>query len=213
MAKKRPKSIVPAERIEQSILLVRGHKVLLDADLAQLYGVATKALLRAMRRNIQRFPDDFMFQLTRQEWAALRGQIGTLNAARQPEPSELRSQTVTLKTGRGQHRKYLPYAFTEQGVAMLSSVLRSQRAVQVNIEIMRAFVRLRRILAVNAELARRLDEVEKHLGEHDEQFIHVIRAIRQLMEPPAAPKRRRIGFHVAQDKAGSRPTARGRTAR
>jgi hypothetical protein len=159
-------------------LLLRGEKVLLDADLANLYGVTTKALVQAVQRNKTRFPPDFAFRLTAQEFAALR------------------SQTVTSKNpGRG-GRRYPPYAFTEQGVAMLSSVLRSERAVVVNIEIMRAFVRLRRILAVNAELAGRLDEVEQRLGGHDEQFVQVIRAIRQLMEPPAGPPRRRIGFHV-----------------
>ena len=187
MAKKQLKSLVSAERIVQSILLIRDHKVLLDANLAQLYGVETKVFNQAVKRNLSRFPDDFMFQLTSEEVDALRSQI------------------VTLKTGRGQHRKYLPYAFTEQGVAMLSSVLRSDRAVQVNIEIMRAFVRLRRILAVNAELARRLDDVEKHLGKHDEQFVQVIQAIRQLMDPPARPTRRRIGFHVPDDAIDIEP--------
>jgi hypothetical protein len=181
MASKRPISIIPAERIEQSILFIRGQKVLLDWDLAKLYGVEIRALNQAVKRNLERFPDDFMFQLAAEEAEALRSQI------------------VILKTGRGQHRKYLPYAFTEQGVAMLSSVLRSQQAIQVNIEIMRAFVRLRRILADNAELARRLDEVEKHLGDHEEQFVQVIRAIRELMAPPARPARRRIGFHVTDD--------------
>jgi len=213
MAKKRPESVVPAEQIEQSILLVRGHKVLLDSDLARLYGVEIRGLNQAVKRNLDRFPDDFMFQLTRDEWAALRSQIGTANVARQPKPSELRSQNVTLKTGRGQHRKYQPYAFTEQGVAMLSSVLRSPRAVQVNIEIMRAFVRLRRILAGNAELARRLDEVEKHLGKHDEQFVHVIRAIRELMEPPAGPARRRIGFHAPEGADAKPPDESGKVKR
>jgi hypothetical protein len=198
MAKKRPKALFRPEQIEQSIFVVRGHKVLLDSELAQFYGVETKALVRAMKRNIERFPGDFMFQLTRDEWTLLRSQFGTLDVTQPPEASSLRSQNVTLKTRRGRHRKYLPYAFTEQGVAMLSSVLRSRRAVQVNIEIMRAFVRLRRVLAVNAELARRLDEVEIHLSKHDEQFVDVIRAIRQLMDPPPAPPRRRIGFYIPE---------------
>jgi hypothetical protein len=131
-------SLVPLERIERAIVVLRGHKVMLDSDLATLYDVKTKVLNQAVGRNIERFPEDFMFQLTEEE--AIR----------------LRSQIVTLKTRRGQHRKYLPYAFTEQGVAMLSSVLRSTRAVQVAIEIMRTFVRLRRMVASNAELARRL---------------------------------------------------------
>jgi hypothetical protein len=151
-------ALISQEEIENSVLLLRGEKVLLDADLARLYGVTTKALNQAVKRNSSRFPKDFMFRLTPKETAMLN-----------------RSQTVT---GSQKHRdpRYRPFAFTEQGVAMLSSVLRSEQAVQVNIEIMRVFVRLRQILAVNAEIARRLDQVEKHLWEHDEQFIHVIRA-------------------------------------
>jgi hypothetical protein len=222
MPKKQSKALVAAERIEQSILLIRGHKVLLDSDLAQLYGVETKALVRAMKRNIDRFPDDFMFQLTRDEWTALGRQIGTLDLRRQIGTSSSKSDYVTpgnasdamARDATHGGRRYPPYVFTEQGVAMLSSVLRSPRAVQVNIEIMRAFVRLRRILAVNAELARRLDEVESHLGKHDEQFSDVIRAIRQLMEPPTRPPRRHIGFHVPDDASsidrppGDRGTAK-----
>lgn len=137
-------SIVSVERIERAILFIRGHKVMLDRDLADLYGVETRVLLQSVKRNLNRFPGDFMFQLTVEESAALRSQI------------------VTLKGGRGQHRKYLPYVFTEQGVAMLSSVLRSKRAIQVNVEIMRAFVRLRRMLASNEELSRKLAALEKN---------------------------------------------------
>lgn len=165
-------SLVPAERIESRILLIRSHKVMLDEDMAALYEVEVKVLNQAVKRNIERFPKDFMFQLTAEEAARLR------------------SQTVTLKAGRGQHRKYSPYAFTEQGVAMLSSVLRSKRAVQVNVEIMRAFVRLRRMLATHEDLARKLDALEK---KYDAQFKAVFDAIRQLMTPPT-PKRRQIGF-------------------
>lgn len=139
-------STAPLERIAQAILVVRGQRAILDIDLAELYGVATKALLQAVRRNPDRFPDDFMFQLDKQEVA------------------NLRSQFVTSRWG---GRRYAPYAFTEQGVAMLSSVLRSERAVLVNIEIMRAFVRLRRILASNVELARKLNELE---AKYDTQF-------------------------------------------
>ncbi len=166
-------SVIPAERIEQSILLLRGHKVMLDADLAALYGVSIKAFNQAVKRNRQRFPEDFMFQLTPEENAALRSQI------------------VTLETGRGKHRKYLPYAFTEQGVAMLSSVLNSDRAVRVNIEIMRAFVRLRQLLASHADLARKLDALER---KYDAQFRVVFDAIRQMMEPPPEKPKGRIGF-------------------
>jgi len=162
--------IVPAERIERSILLIRGHKVILDADLAALYGVETKQLIRAVKRNLPRFPDDFMFQLNKEESENLRYHFGT--------------------SSQWGGRRYPPYAFTEQGVAMLSSVLKSRRAVQVNIEIMRTFVRLRRILASHAELARKLDSLEK---KYDAQFKVVFDAIRQLMTPPE-PKRRHIGF-------------------
>ena len=161
---------IPVERIEHSILLIRGQKVMLDSSLATLYGVEVRALVQAVQRNRERFPDDFMFQLTGEEF------------------DHLRSQTV-ISGGRG-GRRYPPYAFTEQGVAMLSSVLRSKRAVQVNIEIMRAFVRLREMLATNRDLARRLDELEER---YDAQFKLVFDAMRQLMAPPA-PSTRRLGF-------------------
>jgi hypothetical protein len=153
--------------------MLREHKVMLDADLAALYGVEVKALNQAVKRNIERFPVDFMFQLD------------------EDEAERLRSQTVTLKNGRGRHRKYLPYAFTEQGVAMLSSVLRSPRAVLVNIEIMRAFVKLRQMLQANADLAKKLGALE---NKYDAQFKVVFDAIRQLMTPPRGTKKRRIGF-------------------
>jgi hypothetical protein len=164
-----------AADITRAILWLRGHKVLLDADLAALYGVETKVLLQAVRRNLERFPQDFMIQLTATEWRALRSQI------------------VTLKRGPGQHRKYLPYAFTEQGVAMLSSVLNSDRAIAVNIEIMRAFVGMREMLASNKDLARKLDELERKLQTHDRAIVDILKVIRELMNPPA-PRRRSIGF-------------------
>lgn len=181
------KSWIPAERIERSILLIRGQKVMLDRDLAYLYGVTTKGLNQAVKRHKDRFPEDFMFQLTMEEakiwWTEVKG-VG------------LRSQIVTLK--RGEHIKYRPYAFTEHGILMLSSVLNSERAIKVNIEIMRAFVRLRQILSSNKELSRRLDELEK---KYDAQFRVVFDAIRQLMRPaePEPPKRR-IGFLVEEPK-------------
>ena len=164
--------LIPIELIERKIYLIRGHKVLLDSDLAGLYEVETANLNKAVKRNIDRFPEDFMFQLTSEEADSLRFQIG-----------------MSKTEGRG-GRRYLPYVFTEQGVAMLSSVLNSQRAVHVNIEIMRAFVKLRQMLASNAELARKLSTLEK---KYDAQFKVVFDAIRQLMAPPA-PKRRQIGF-------------------
>jgi hypothetical protein len=164
------KSLIPVDRIEKAILLIRGQKVMLDADLAELYGVETKMLVRAVKRNINRFPTDFMFQLSKEEFDNLRFHFGT----------------SSVWGG----RRYPPYAFTEQGVAMLSSVLRSRRAIQVNIEIMRAFIRLRQMLASHVELARKLDALEK---KYDAQFKQVFEAIRQLMAPPE-PKRRPIGF-------------------
>ena len=169
---------VPLRRIEQAILQVRGHRVMLDADLAALYDVETGALVRAVKRNAYRFPEDFTFQLTPQEFDNLRCQFG-----------------ISSSWG---GRRHPPYAFTEQGVAMLSSVLRSKRAAQVNVEIMRAFVRLRRILSGNAGLAQRLDELEK---KYDVQFKVVFDTIRQLMQPPE-PKKKRIGFVTDDDKPG-----------
>ena len=163
-------SLIPVDRIEKIILLLRRQKVMLDADLAGLYGVETKVLVQAVKRNLERFPEDFMFQLSREEY------------------DNLRSQSVTSSDWGG--RRYPPYAFTEQGVAMLSSVLRSQRAIQVNIEIMRTFIRLRQMLASHAELARKLAALEK---KYDAQFKDVFEAIRQLMAPPEQ-KRRAIGF-------------------
>ena len=180
--------MILTERIERSILLIRGHKVMLDDDLAELYDVQTKVFNQAVRRNRNRFPSDFMFRLTDREYDSLRSQI------------------VTLNSGRGRHRKYLPYAFTEQGVAMLSSVLRSNRAVQVNIEIMRAVVRLREVLATHKDLAAKLEAIEK---KYDAQFKVVFDAIRQLMIPPES-KKRKIGFLVRERvaKYGHRLTAR-----
>jgi hypothetical protein len=158
--------------IAASIVVLRGHRVLLDTALARLYGVEVRALNQAVRRNVDRFPDDFMFQLTDEEVARSRSQI------------------VILNRSRGSNLKYRPNAFTEQGVAMLSSVLRSPRAVQVNIEIMRAFVRLRQLLESNADLARKLEDLEKR---YDGQFRAVFEAIRELMLP-ATRNARRIGF-------------------
>jgi hypothetical protein len=182
-------SIVPLERIERAILAIRGQKVMLDSDLARLYGASTKALVQAMKRNIRRLPPDFMFQLTADEYQVC-----------------LKSQFVTSK-GRG-GRRTPPYAFTEQGVAMLSSVLSSERAVLVNVEIVRAFVRLRQMLASHAYLARRLDALERR---YDAQFKVVFDAIRQLMEPPPDPPRKRIGFTTeAEGRIGQARANAGR---
>jgi hypothetical protein len=172
---------IPAESVESSILLIRSQKVILDRTLAKLYGVSTKVLNQAVKRNPERFPADFMFQLTMEEARELEAREG-----------RLRSQIVTLKKPRGKHIKYRPFAFTEHGILMLSSVLKSERAVQVNIEIMRAFVRLREILASNAELTRRLDAFERT---YDGQFKIVFEAIRKLMLPPVH-RRKPIGFRA-----------------
>ena len=168
-------SLIPAERIEKAILLIRGHKVMLDADLAALYGVTTGNLNLAVRRNPKRFPADFMFQLSPREFA------------------DLRSRSVTAKSHRIKSlmmTRFAPYAFTQEGIAMLSSVLRSERAIQANIAIMRAFVQLRQMLLSHKELAQKLAILEKR---YDAQFKVVFAAIRELMNPPV-PTRGRIGF-------------------
>ncbi len=175
MSKKQ--TVIPLERIETRIFLLRGQKVMLSTDLAELYGVEPRALVQAVKRNIERFPGDFMFQLSA------------------PEFENLKSQFVTSSWGG--LRRAVPYAFTEQGVAMLSSVLHSKRAVRVNIEIMRAFVRLRQMLASNVGLARKLAALEK---KYDAQFRVVFEAIRELMTPPEPKKKRPIGFAPWGDK-------------
>jgi hypothetical protein len=183
-AKTKHASSVPTEQIGRSILILRGHRVLLDEHLAALYGVQTRVLIQAVKRNLARFPEDFMFQLSAAEWSALRSQI------------------VISKIGRG-GRRYAPYAFTEQGVAMLSSVLNSERAIAVNIEIMRTFVRMRELLASNKVLAKRFAQLEarldKKLAEHDDAITAILSAIRELMNPPP-PKRRPIGFTANLDE-------------
>ena len=170
---------MPTDRIAQSILILRGHRVILDSELAALYGVSTKRFNEQVRRNRGRFPADFMFQLTLEELAVLRSQI------------------ATLKGGRGQHRKYLPYAFTEHGAIMAATVLNSPRAVEMSAYVVRAFVHLRELLSSNRELARRFAELEarldKKLTQHDQAIAAILSAIRQLMNPPQ-PKRRPIGF-------------------
>ncbi len=167
--------LMPSKAIENKIYLIRGHKVMLDCDLAKLYKVRTKRLNEQVSRNIKRFPEDFMIQLTKEETECLRSQI------------------ATSKRG---GRRYLPYAFTEQGVAMLSSVLNSERAIQVNIAIIRAFVMLRQVLTTHKELARKLSELEIKIERHDEEIQNIFEAIRQLMAPTENPKRR-IGFKTS----------------
>jgi hypothetical protein len=169
------KALIPIEIIERKIYLIRSQKVMLDSDLAELYGVKTFNLNKAVKRNIDRFPQDFMFQLTKEEADSLRFQIG-----------------MSKSEGRG-GRRYLPYVFAEQGVAMLSSVLRSERAIHVNIAIMRVFVKLREFLSTHKELAHKLAELERKIERHDEEIKAIFDAIRQLMTPPQKPKRK-IGF-------------------
>lgn len=181
--------LIVAPAIEKRIFVVRERQVMLDEDLADLYGVETKRLVQQVKRNLKRFPEDFMFQLTRVESAALRSQIATSN------------------DGRG-GRRYAPYAFTEQGIAMLSGVLRSDRAIAVNIEIMRAFVELRRVAFSYAALQERLENVEREisgrLDQHDEQLNQIFKILNQLIAPPQPPKRP-IGFRVRGDAEKSKP--------
>jgi hypothetical protein len=166
---------VVVERIERKILLIRGQKVMLDDALAELYRVSTKALKQAIRRNRDRFPSDFLLELTAEEAAALR------------------SQTVTLEKGRGKYAKYAPYAFTEHGVAMLSSILKSKRAVQMNILIIRAFIKLREVLATHRDLARKLEDLERRHADHASRIDGVYQILQRLIATPAKPKRS-IGF-------------------
>ncbi len=164
---------LPAERIQNKIFLIRGQKVMIDRDLAELYGVETFNLNKAVKRNISRFPEDFMFRLTKKEYSSLRFQNGILK--------------------RGRHSKYLPFAFTEFGVAMLSSVLKSRRAIQVNIGIMRAFARLRQVLSTHKELARKLEELEGRVDRQDANIVGIIEKIRELIRFEKGPQKR-IGF-------------------
>ena len=176
---KKSEKLVSIEVIQNKIYLIRGQKVMFDRDLAELYGVLTKNLNKAVRRNLERFPEDFMFQITKEEVERSRFQIGTLN--------------------RGQNIKYLPFVFTEQGVAMLSSVLKSKSAVHVNIQIMRVFTRLREMMISHKDLARKIEDLERKFQAHDQKIIQIFNAIRQLMVVPeqAEPyKRSKIGFNV-----------------
>jgi len=171
---------VPIESIRRKIFVMRGERVMNDSDLAELYGIETKQLKRAVRRNLPRFPSDFMFELTLQEDKSLRSQFGALK--------------------RGTHAKYVPMAFTEQGVSMLSSVLGSKRAIEVNIAIMRAFVQIRRISSSQKQLSRKLQEIESRLEDHDESIEAIFETMQQLMTPPEKPKKQ-IGFEIKESGA------------
>jgi hypothetical protein len=183
--------------IQNRIYEIRGERVMLDRDLAALYETETKALNLAVKRNIKRFPKDFMFQLTKQEFDDLRSQIETLE-----NTDSLRLQNETLKKGRGQHPKYLPYAFTEQGVSMLSGILNSDKAINMNIAIMRAFVAIRKILIQGNDLKLQLQAIKDHIGEHDAQLNQIYDAMENLLDEKAAQKtweeRKRIGFNIAK---------------
>ncbi len=172
--KKTETGLIPQGTIEDKILLLRGRKIMLDSDLAVLYGVETKQLTRQVRRNIDRFPDDFMFQLTREEYnELLRCQIGTLK--------------------RGQHSKYLPHAFTEHGILMLSSVLNSKKAIQVNIQIMRTFTKLREMILTHKDLQKKIEDMEKRHDKHDQHFQLIFKTIKEMLNSPGKPKKR-IGY-------------------
>lgn len=176
------------ERISRAIHVVRNQKTMMDSDLAEMYGVETKVLNQAVKRNLDRFPEDFMFQLTVEEWEGLKAEF-----EEQKGRDFLRSQIVTLEDGRGRHRKYLPYVFTEQGVAMLSSVLNSPTAIQVNISIMRVFVKMRQWATNYEGLVKRIEELSQNQSEHNEHIRNIYQIIEELIRPGYS-ERNRIGF-------------------
>jgi hypothetical protein len=190
--------LVTTESVERTILVLRGRRVILDTDLAALYGVTVAAFNQAVKRNMERFPADFAFQLTREEYESLR------------------SQFVILKAGRGTHRKYLPYVFTEHGAVMAASVLNSPKAVEMSVEVVRAFVRLRQILASNRQLAARVDDLERKMNQsnagHSKNIGTLFDAVRSLMTAPEKPKRQ-IGFQTKGKGRGLPPTAPPRAPR
>lgn len=202
------------QSIQNRIYEIRGERVMLDFDLAALYEVETRVLNQAVKRNIKRFPKDFMFQLTKDEWNDMSSKIvmtgfqnvdnkknknkRSQNVILEPNDNSLRSQIVTLKTGRGQHSKYLPYAFTEQGVAMLSGILNSDKAINMNIAIMRAFIEIRKIVLQQNDLREQLRQIKERLGEHDAQLNQIYDAMENLLDEKASQRnweeRERIGF-------------------
>lgn len=192
---KQKNSLIPSERILSEIFFIRGKKVMLDKNLAELYQVETKTLNQAVKRNIERFPMDFMFQLTKKEFESLRFQFGTLDTSNlmfQNRTPNLRSQIVTLSLKHGQHRKYLPYVFTEHGVAMLSSVLKSERAIMVNIQIIRTFIKLKEFLATNKELRDKVENMEK---KYNSQFKEVFAVLKKFFIQKEKPKTQ-VGFRT-----------------
>jgi predicted XRE-type DNA-binding protein len=193
--------LIIQERIAKAIYLIRKQKVMMDSELAEMYGVETKVLNQAVKRNIDRFPEDFMFQLTNEEWENLKSQFVTsseTNSLRSQivtikKGNSLRSQTVTLEKGRGKHRKYLPYAFTEQGVAMLSSVVNSPVAIHVNISIMRVFVNMRQWATNYEDLLRKIGELSLSQSEHSQHIRNIYKIIEELVRP-AITERKPIGY-------------------
>ena len=181
MAKTLEGQLVPLERLESRIFVLRGHRVMLDRDLAGLYGVATRVLNQAVKRNKDRFPEDFMFRLTKEESSLVLAS---------------RSQIVTLK--RGQNIKYAPHVFTEHGAVMLANVLRSRVAIRASIQVVRAFVHLRQMLATHDDLARKIEAIERRVGRHDVELQEVLRILRKLLEPPPVPPKRSLGFMPAR---------------
>ena len=185
---------LPEEQVFKCIVIIRGQKVLFDFDLAELYCIEVKVLKQAVRRNLVRFPKDFMFELTEREWLKFR------NSAIYKEENSLRSQIVTLKNGnRGQHSKYKPFAFTEQGVAMLSSVINNPIAVSVNIQIMRVFVKMRQMIANYSELLEKIETIEAAQIENNNQIGHIYQILKELIEP-AIKNRRPVGFRIPVEK-------------
>ena len=201
MSPTRATDTLALQKIAPLIHETRGERVILDSDLAKIYGVAVKALNQAVKRNADRFPEDFAFRLTRAEYDSLRSQIVT---------SPLRSQNATLK--RGQHRKYLPHAFTEHGAIMAANVLNSKQAVEMSVFVVRAFVRLRDMLATHKELAAKIDELDRKVGSHNKAIGSIIAAIRQLTAP-APRKSGAIGFRAKRDVADARPKQHARATR
>jgi hypothetical protein len=191
---------VEMSRIEPLILTVRGQKIIMDQDLAGIYGVETRRLNEQVKRNADRFPEDFVFRLTKEEAENLHRLRSALSKFEQSQiPGNLKSQFAISKSAHGGRRK-LPYAFTEHGAIMAANVLRSPKAIRMSVFVVRAFVRMRRILASHRELASKLDDLEKRIRDHDEQIVAIFEAIRQLMTPPDRPKKK-IGFEVKEPKA------------
>jgi len=196
--------------LDSLILTIRGQKVILDADLAAIYGVAIKVLNQAIKRNSDRFPADFMFQLSEEEFVSLRSQIVTLKTEAPDVEADdaLRSQFATLKTGRGQHRKYLPYAFTEHGALMAANVLNSPEAAKMSVYVVRAFIKQREILMAQSDVLKKLAQMDAKLLEHDDDLRVIWQELQPLLTPPPVPPKPQIGFHAKEDNSPYRTKSR-----